>query len=149
MFNFSKIVLEWLCFYFILNDTTSSAAVCNFWITISCNLTRGGSKNVNHISEKKIFPQIMEKTFSFRETNLTRIMETSFYNRKSHCCSSICSLIENENTRQFVVLDGPYFLLNKACHWDTPKTKKNRLLKQILGQQKELPVKEICVLIFY
>ena len=75
-------------------------------------------------------------------------METSF-TTKSHCCSSIYSLIENENMRQFVILDGPYFLLNKACNWDTLMTKKNRLLKQILSQQKELPVKEIYFLIFY
>ena len=27
MFNFLKIVLEWLCFYFILNETSSS---CNY-----------------------------------------------------------------------------------------------------------------------
>ena len=75
-------------------------------------------------------------------------METSSYNVKSHCCSSIYSLIENENMRQFVLV-GPYFLLDKACHWDTSKTKKNELLKQIFSQQKEPRVRERCPLTSY
>ena len=63
-------------------------------------------------------------------------MEISFYNKKCPCCSSIYSLIENENMRQLVVLVGLHFLLNKACQWYILKTKKNGLLKQIFSQQK-------------
>ena len=51
-------------------------------------------------------------------------METAFYNKKFPCCSSIYLLIENENMRQFVVLVGLHFLLNKACQWYISKTKK-------------------------
>ena len=76
-------------------------------------------------------------------------METVFYNKKFRCCSSIYLLIENENMRQFVVLVGLHFLLNKACQWYISKTKKNGLLKQIFSQQKELPVRERCALISY
>ena len=60
-------------------------------------------------------------------------METSSYNVKC---------VNRKWKHETICLVGPYFLLDKACQWDTSKTKKNGLLKQIFSQQKEPIVKE-------
>ena len=78
-------------------------------------------------------------------------MKKSSYIVKSYCSSSIYLLIENENIRHLVVLVSPYslFSFNKACQWDTWKTNKSGLLKQISSKQKELSVRERCAFTAY